>query len=337
MISIRPFEAGDRDALYDMLAEVWPDQSAESLDRRWWWWNGALPPLHLAEDASGRLAGICGALPFTARVGGVTKRGAWILDFFVRSTHQGQGIGKKLVASFLTRFDFLASLNQTDAARATFLKSGWSDPPSVPLMLLASPAWYRAASALRRGGARVDVSITDTPTFGAEYDQLWSSTEGPSVAASIRDAATLQARFGGGASAGYLLVRATTASGRLEGYCIARELPPGSIRSFSRFPIMLVSDYLVRPGAEDAFAPLLDAVVAEARRRGLRFVLCMSSHAPHQRLLRRSGFLSGRTPVLGSRLRKLDVGFTATPNVPVEGWHLTPFDCDLDLLFGRNR
>lgn len=328
VITIRPFRDHDKAALYDMLAEVWPGETPEQHDRRWWWGVKEMP-LWLALDDDGVVAGMCGHIPFVAHAAGADIRGAWIVDFFVSQRFQGQGLGKRLVRAIGENFSFLASLNQTDAAYATFSRSGWTERQIVPLMIAASPRAYRVATTFRRTGG---VAVQRGPVvFGDEFDAFWS-TASQSVVAAVRDRAALAARFTDSARE-YHLLRASR-GGVLAGYLVLRVLPPGSIRSFSRFSIVMVSDYLVPPEQTDVFAGLMREATRFATEQRIRFVLCMSTHPSHQRALAAGGFLWHRTPLVGDRLRKLAVGFTATPTSPSGHWHLTPFDCDLDILFG---
>lgn len=330
MITTRPFQSSDKQALYAMLAEVWPGESAEQHDRRWWWQRDE-SPLWLAVDDHGTVAGMCGHIPFEARAGTATRRGAWIVDFFVRASFQGQGIGKRLVRAIEPQHEFLASLNQTDAAYATFSRAGWTVRQSVPLLIAASPRGYRAATLLRRSGGIT--TETDVATFDTSFDALWARS-GATVVAALRTRDALSQRFTR-ADREYHVVRALRA-GELLGYFVLRVLPPGSIRSFARFPIMFVSDHLVDPEHADVFHALMLETTRLATARGLRFILCMSNHPSQQRALAAGGFLSQETPLVGGRLQKLGVGFTTTPSAPPGHWHLTPLDCDLDILFGAH-
>jgi GNAT superfamily N-acetyltransferase len=314
-----------------MLREIWPDETAESLDRRWWW-ACDVPPLTVAEDENGALAGMCGSIPFVVGPGNTGTRGSWIVDFFVRAGYQGKGIGKLLVRTIERDYEFLASLNQTDAAYATFSRCGWTPRAMVPFFIHVSPRWYRILSALRRQshtGLRVEAGPAE---FGEEFDALWERVRNRMGVCSIRNRDLLSRRFQDSARP-YVLLRATGDT-QLLGYFVVRELPPGSIRSFSRYPILMVSDYLAEPNRPDVFAALMYAATEWASAHEVRFILCMSTHPAHQAVLRRNGALSPSTPLVGKRLAKLAVGFTQTATAPTGHWHLTPFDCDLDILFG---
>lgn len=327
MITIRPYRPQDKSALYEMLGEVWADESPEQLDRRWWW-DAAEVPLWLAVEDAGRVAGMCGRIPFAVDHDGERARGAWIVDFFVRAGYQGQGLGKRLVRGIEPGFDFLASLNQTDAAYAAFSRAGWTARRRIPLMLAGSPLAFRASAALQRD-AGVTVSV-GAARFDAEFDAPYARVPGGITA--VRDRGTLSARFTD-SPRDYRLARAYR-NGALAGYAVMRVLPPGSIRSFGRFPTVMVSDYWAPPEDAAVFRALMRAVARFASASRVRFMLCMTNHARHRRVLAAGGFVTHDTPVIGSRLAKLGVGFTETPSAPAGHWHLTPFDCDLDLLFG---
>jgi GNAT superfamily N-acetyltransferase len=331
VITVAPYAAGDKESLYGLLSDVWPGEIRESHDRRWWWREDN-PPLALAWDEQGSCVGMCGGIPFVVRARGEERRGAWIVDFFVRSDQRGRGVGGMLVRHFEPQFDFLASLNQTDAAYSAFRRAGWRGRSWSSFFLLPSPGLHRALSLLGGGpSGNVDVSRADGPP-GMEYDALWKELRDSFDAASMRDRGALDA-LTSRAGREYVLLRASR-NGVLRGYFVLRELGPGSIRSFPRFPILLVSDHLA-PGNDSA---VFGALMAEAARlasaRGLHFILCMTTQRAQQQVLTRRGFLSSGTPLLGRKLRKLDVGFTATPTAPAGNWYLTPADCDLDILFG---
>ena len=95
-----------------------------------------------------------------------------------------------------------------------------------------------------------------------------------------------------------------------------------------------MADYLTDPEQPGAFAALLREAARWTAGRRVRFLLCMANRPAEQRVLKRRGFLGPDTPLLGARLRQLALGFTATRNAPPQWpWHLTPMDCDMDLLF----
>lgn len=329
-VVIRPFAHGDRPALYDLLAEIWPDRTPQTLDARWWWSRDP-SPLMVAQDPDGALAGVCAHIPFTLRDGGRDLHGAWVVDFFVCPSRQGQGIGGRLVAALAERFGLLASLNQTEAAWGAFRRAGWRERSLAPMYLAPdSRAARLLASLQRRPHPRADMSV-GPPVFDAAFQEFWLSVRDRLPPASLRDAATLDARFAR-SGRGYALLSARL-GGQLRGYAVARVLPPGSIRSFAGHRVALVADHLVDPGAPGVFADLVQATAGWAATQGVRFVLCMAVDPAHRRVLRRAGFLGPDTPLVGRRLGKLAVGFTATSNAPGPPWHLTPLDCDVDLLF----
>jgi GNAT superfamily N-acetyltransferase len=331
VITIRPYAPADRPALYELLAQLWPDEPREALDRRWWWSTGT-PPIVVAQEEDGALVGLCASLPLPLWSDGRERDGAWIVDFFVLPSHRGRGIGKRLVGEVAGRHELLASLSQTDMAWATFRGLGWQPRSFAPLYL--SP-WARVAGGpgqwLRRRNARIETTLGPAE-FGPEFGELWRSLRDTLAPLSFRNEGALRARFAGGGR-NYSLIRATV-GGTLRAYMVVRELPPRSIRSFPNHGIALVADYLSDPEDPALFKEMIDHATRWARARGVRFVLCMSTHAAHQRVLRRRGFLGPDTPLVGRRLGKLAVGFTASAGAPARRpWHLTPVDCDLDLLF----
>jgi GNAT superfamily N-acetyltransferase len=332
MIVLRDFLPGDRERLYAFLGNIWPERTHEQLDRRWWWWAVEQPPLLLALGDGAKVIGMCGYLPLSIFSGGERREGAWVIDYFVLPEHQGKGIGKRFVADLASRFEFLASLNQTDAAWAAFVRSGWRKRTFAPLFIAPSSALTSRLARLG-AGANGAAGILAPAEFGDEFDRLWERVRDRMPPLAVRSATSLSRRFAV-SQREYSVVRGER-GGELRGYMVVRALPAGSIKSFSRFPIALIADHLTDPDDPALFSLMLKEAAAWASRQGIRFMLCMATNPRDQRRLHRAGFLSPATPVMGRKLSKLAVGFTATAQAPQpEPWHLTPFDCDLDLLFG---
>lgn len=333
-ITIGPFDVAEKDRLYEFLLEIWTDQSRDSLDRRWWW-RFTPPPLLVARDTDDDIVGVCAYIPFSLWTEAGERKGAWIVDYFVRSTHQGRGIGRRLVEAVEGRFEFMASLNQSDAAMAVFARMGWTERSYVSLYICPAPRLARALLGVRaRTGPEVNVSVSPA-AFGAEFQRLWEACRDSLAPIADRSASYLQNRFGPASGRDYRLITARV-NGTLAGYMVMRSLPRGSLRSLPGQAVGLVADYLVDPAHSAVFASLIREATKLTGAHA-RFLIALAVDETSQRVIRRSGFLGPDTPLIGRRLRRLALGFTATASAPRHApWYLTPLDCDLDLLWGSN-
>jgi GNAT superfamily N-acetyltransferase len=328
LISVREFAIEDKLGFYDFLSTIWPTRSAEVLDKRWWW-QYELPPILLAQDEAGLVVGVCACIPFDLHVSpGDERRGAWIVDFFVHPSKQGLGIGGSLVKAAASRYGFLASLNQTDAALGAFKRLGWSDRSIMPLYICPSA---HVSSALAMKPSRKVRASMEELEFGSEYDDLWMRSRDAYAPLTIRNARSLAERLSLPNRRYQLLT--VRSDGRLDGYFVLRTLRKGSVRSFPKRDVLLVVDYVVAPGRTDVFAALLREALCEARRSRIHHVMCAAIPERFQRVLQRAGFIGPHFRSIHHSFGKLGVGFTASSEAPVDDeWMLTPLDCDMDLI-----
>jgi hypothetical protein len=97
----------------------------------------------------------------------------------------------------------------------------------------------------------------------------------------------------------------------------------------------LIVDYLVAPGDTATFSALLSEAASRLAAEQVRRLAVLTTSPPDARVLRRRGFLSPDTPLLGRALlgnvkwltyySKTDASF-----VDPGGWFLTMGDCDID-------
>jgi hypothetical protein len=174
--------------------------------------------------------------------------------------------------------------------------------------------------------------------FGKQFDELWSRARDVVAPLAVRDAASLQQRYMRDAKRQYIVLRCIR-RGALVGYMILRVLPAGSFKALAAFRIGLVVDYLVDPEEPAAFSRMLDAAALWFAAQGVALMMCMASRSEHQLCLRKRAFVGPTTPLVGAKLGKLAVGYTArVPHVEDlperRPWYLTLGDSDLDLLWG---
>lgn len=344
----RAYRADDREKLTQFANDVWGDD-AETIVSRRWWWRYPTPPLEVVEDpASGEIVGMCAYIPFTLSVGGETRPAAWFVDFFVSASRRGQGIGKILTTAVHDAWPVTASLSQTDPAWHTFRRLGWSERRFVKVYASLSPIIPGARSWLRRVSARtthrLGLTASEEPLteetlgelFDESFDRLWERVR-PNVVATVRDAATLRARYtsrSGRSGPGYRLLR-WHRDDELVAYAIVGTYPPGAVRAASRLRVGVIVDYLLDPSHGELFRALVDASTAAAAERGARLVLCQTSVAELGRVLARRGFLHADLPIVGHRLSPLNAGFTYKSESTIEHetspWFLTFGDCDAEL------
>jgi len=342
MITVRHFGDDDLESLRGLVREVWSDRPPEVFDRRWWWLMRQPAPLFVAEDReTGRLIGMCAYVPFNFHANGVDERGAWFVDFFVSPEQQGKGVGKTITLEVMNRFPVTASLSQSDPAWAAFRKLGWRPRAFAKLYLHVAPSLWNLWPA--RGSSTITL-VSEicpallSPEVAQEIDNLWSATRGTYPALALRDSTTLQERYGASERRSYEMVRAYR-GGQLIGYMISRLLPRNSLRSLRRLDIGLIADYLIRAEEAEVFIQLLRKATRTSLARGAQAMLCMAGCSMAERALRGGGYLHSSTPLIGRKLRSLDIGFTfystSTDWPDPSEWFLTLGDCDLDLLWGE--
>ena len=95
--AVRPYAAGDRGRLLELLKRVWPNRQPlePHVDRRWWWQFPEPPILVVEQSGTDALAGVCAYMPFNLRTGSRERDAAWFVDFYVRPDHQGRGLGRR--------------------------------------------------------------------------------------------------------------------------------------------------------------------------------------------------------------------------------------------------
>ncbi|HYT80664.1 MAG TPA: GNAT family N-acetyltransferase [Actinomycetota bacterium] len=345
MYSIRPYAPADRDRLRELVTkDVWAHRPAETFDRRWWW-REPEPPLLVAQDThDGELIGFCAFVPFTLYSKSKTTAAAWYVDFFVSSRHQRKGIGKALTREVMGRFPLTAALWATEGSWAVFQRLGWTDQRFVDIFLNPWPMLPivgRGMMSRRRRshpGVRLDVApIGETLPRPHEIDALWLRVRDGYEALVVRDSATLTARYRQRLGRQYTIMRAYRDS-QLAGYMIVRPLPRGSLRPLRRFPVGLVVDYLLDRDDPPLFGLMLDAASARLIAQGSRCVVCLSTERPFHVPLKRRGFLSAGTPLVGRKLSRMRIAFTfftsGEADRPPSDWMLTFADADSDLTWG---
>ena len=97
----------------------------------------------------------------------------------------------------------------------------------------------------------------------------------------------------------------------------------------------MIVDLLAERDDDDAIIGLLAEARALLADDGAARIFCLSTVPAWQRLMRRRGFLSPATPILGRSLasNRKWLTYHSKPDAPAvdpAGWFLTIGDCDLD-------
>ncbi|MEI6667384.1 MAG: GNAT family N-acetyltransferase [Acidobacteriota bacterium] len=330
---VRPYVARDDARLLALLRAVWAHkQDVETHLRRRWWWQWDPPPLLVVDDCEhDLLAGLCAYVPFALRTGGIEHRSAWFVDFYVRPEYQGRGLGQRLTQAVQDEHDITASLSQTAMAYRVFQKLGWSTRSPVPLLVHPLPRSWMFRHQSRHDQIATGAVDSALPAW-AGIDALWLRVRDRFPAIAVRDSAHLLARYAKCDGREYTLLSASRGSAPV-GYMIVRVVDSAS--NPARPPHGLIVDYLVDPDDADSFGALLAEAGSALVGRGVNRIYALSTLPACQRVLRRRGFVSPSTPLLGRWVQGNTKWLTCKglgedSSAVASAWHLTLGDCDLD-------
>jgi GNAT superfamily N-acetyltransferase len=328
-LHVRPYAEADRLPLLELMRQVWPRKPEvdQEVNRRWWW-RQPEPPLCVVDDPAGqRLVGLCAYMPFTLRARGQDLPSAWFVDFYVLPDFQGHGLGKRLTAWVQERFAVTASLSQTEMAYRVFKKLGWQT--RTPVTMYVNPWPVRGLLPKAAGGLRVSSHAID-PGFpaAADLDALWTRLRDAYPSITRRSSADLVQRYAPREGRRYQLVCAYRGRDCV-GFLISRMVETAAGTQG------LIVDYLVGPEDADVFAGLLGAAGNWLLDGGAKRIACLSTVPAFERVMRRAGFFSPNTPLIGRAFRHNTKWLTyhskVDPSlVDPSRWYLTLGDCDLD-------
>jgi GNAT superfamily N-acetyltransferase len=332
-LHVRPYAEADRLPLLELMRQVWPRKPEvdQEVNRRWWW-RQPEPPLCVVDDPAGqRLVGLCAYMPFTLRARGQDLPSAWFVDFYVLPDFQGHGLGKRLTAWVQERFAVTASLSQTEMAYRVFKKLGWQT--RTPVTMYVNPWPVRGLLPKAAGGLRVSSHAID-PGFSAaaDLDALWTRLRDAYPSIARRSSTDLVQRYAPREGRRYQLVCAYRGRDCV-GFLISRMVESASDTAPSTQG--LIVDYLVGPEDADVFAGLLGAAGNWLLDGGAKRIACLSTVPAFERVMRRAGFFSPNTPLIGRAFRHNTKWLTyhskVDPSlVDPSRWYLTLGDCDLD-------
>jgi GNAT superfamily N-acetyltransferase len=353
-ITYRPATLQDLPGVVSLKDAVWAGRSFEHWERRWKWQFVDHPLRRIdAFDSSfvlafleGELVGGIGFMPTTVTLGETEHESAWGCDLFIDPKAQGHGLGKSLIDRIVAAYPNSLWMNYGEAGARSYAGRGFA--PVAPVNFMGLPvdpgsmlrgrgrrglgvlaAWtgpaLRTAIRLRLRGFKTPpgVSVAALERFGEEFDGLHRSLcrGRPDLVRPIRTAAYLNWRYAD-CPYGRHHVRAARQNGELLGYVVFRGVDSTKGRTG------LINEL----EAVDGVSGLGEALAAEAVHSllddGANFIKAFPTHASHQALFGRLGFLdTKRTPHL-----HVAPGAADRLGLPGEGnrWWLSMGDCDLD-------
>ena len=144
---------------------------------------------------NGRIVGQLATIPVQLKVGEVSTRAIWVLEFIVLEEFRGKGLGKKLVLAAREKYPTMITLGINDASTRVFTSLGWKPMGSIHRyhrMLFAGTAactygkhnWLReclnsvswplrVSQGKRSSAAKYQIG-RDT-ILGPEVDKFWES------------------------------------------------------------------------------------------------------------------------------------------------------------------
>ena len=325
----------DRAAIIAFAAAVWGEATKDDVLRRWWLSCEFASTTAAVDRASGRIAGICVAVPSQWDLPGHgTAEARSICGWYVAPEFTGRGLGKVLVRSFAGEASCMNALSISEAAIRNFAKLGWVGPFATRLRLLPMPLLARARG---RAEGRLEIvsysasSVNFPLGLAAALDridaakpstQLRRKRRGSDWRAHLACRPNRRPRFHillcDGEPAGYFIIRST-------------DREAGPIYRLAR--LHYVSDLVVNRLDEELLRFVFGRIGAVAPATAGALLFCTSS-ATLADAAAQAGWLTENSPFIGPRLAQkapqymLGEGF-----VPYAGadFHLTFADSDVDL------
>jgi GNAT superfamily N-acetyltransferase len=253
----------------------------------------------------GVVVGQQGGIPFALKAGQARLRASWAIELMVDPRWRLRGVGPALTEAHASANRIVAGLHISDAARRSYLRSGWFDVGIMPLYvrplharraMRASPLagrWSRVAVAAGpllavadsvflgpavASGARLE----PVERFDERADEVWRAAGRSYQVIAERDLSFLSWRFDEApdrtAYGRYYLVRRS----RAVGYVVLRR------ERYGGDPVTVLVDYLAEPRW---LLPLFAWTTTLARREGAIALVCKTLNHPAGRVLRSMAFV----------------------------------------------
>jgi hypothetical protein len=336
----------DDEELFRLYGDVFGTPLADSSRGRWRWQyldnpaNASGPEIWIARDGE-VLLGQYASMPVHLWWGDAEVRSSWGMDVFVNAVARGRGVGALLFTTWSDNVEVALGLGLTPSSYGLFKKLRYDDVGPIPFYQkvldaravatrrlggtfgpLVAPA-LRAALAVvapERAPVSRGVNVSRVSSFGAEYDAFWEKARGSYAMCVRRDAAYLNWKYVAVPHRGYDLLEARRGE-TLVGFAVARQ---EDYRGTRLGWIVDVFAHAEDDGAQDA---LVSSILAEFRATGVARVQCFAMNRSLGRVLRRRGFLAGRSPMqFCVRAR----GSARAPLADLDRWHVVFGDSDMD-------
>jgi len=292
-----------------------------------------------------------GGIPFRLKAGERMLRASWSIDLMVAPEWRLRGVGPALTDAHAMCNEATVSLAPSDAAYKAYKRAGWLDLGSVPTYVrvidpvpcvavtpfaarlgragraaaavagpvLATASFAYAAAALA-AGARVEV----VERFDERVDPLWRDAAQRYPVIAERSLDFLRWRFDRGPAVRQAKRLYITRRGQLMGYVVLRA------DRWRGVPVMVVLDYLVRPGWTAAAFAL---AVEYARRERAAALLCRTLNPEAARPLAAMGFACLKNGLNMPTRMLARAGFGAEDSAALlsdpANWYVTAADSDL--------
>ena len=298
----------DRAALRTLAIDIQGAVRADTFEDRWWW-RDEVPHCWVAEHVpSGSLAAICGSRRGRFCIEGTNYTSTSICDWYVSSAHKRKGLGRALVQRSDNSSELMYTSAISDSAALGFDRLGWIGDQRYP-MLLAPPALvipFSQFGTSKIETRRIDIDVNSpldkkTSTI---LDLVWSQATDRS-ALMVRDGKHLRQHLRlAGLSEGRTQYQLHVAyeSGKPVGWLLTRITARGAVRSIPLIRIAILSDFMTPPNRPKVLRSLIGAAARHMlRRAGL--LLGMAGDRRDLRVFDSLGFVSPRSPIVGTRLR----------------------------------
>jgi GNAT superfamily N-acetyltransferase len=342
-------------SLLDLYRTTLPYPPAEAIELYWNWRyrknpldDGGAPVFWVAKHG-GRVVGALGQMPVLVDVVGGPLRAYWAVDFMVHPSHQGQGLGKRLMRHFRESNELVLSMGYApDSVTSRIVRSvgfqaceplpylfkfytlrplahrfRWTSPVAGGLSRMTRP-WLGRLGV--RSSTTALVTVAELSRFDESFDRLWRRVAGESPVTVRRTSGTMNWRYFDAPLFRYRAVGAWR-DGELGG-CLVFKVVEADELVYATIAEMVV------PRPELAIQESLLAWALERCAEKRVDVVKSLVSPPHLvRLLRRVGFVSlGRGSDFVVSLRRAD-GVPRMSDGALRGdaWYLTKGDCDLDM------
>ena len=307
--SVEPLTLEAADAWIAFQARLFGRDSRQA-DPAWIRWAAENPetdseqPPVLICRRDGAIVGSQSSVPFRLREEGAIVRALWAIDLMVDPAWRLRGVGPALTETLTSRPALVAGLGISEAARRTFVRSGWRDLGELPIYIHPRDVSWSARQAGFRGVKMLAVSVITRPAlmltrfvsgvvaravgadleavprFDGRVNEVWAAVDYPVMA--VRDIAALSWRFNSAPNADrctrYYLVQ----RGHVRGYAVTR------VQSVRGRPALVIVDFLASPRW---ILPLLTRVASLPEARETSAIFCEALIPGMDRALMAAGFL----------------------------------------------